>query len=665
MKKRIAVLLSFVYLFGLSLPAVADEVTNLTFDDDTPLTVVTNSLANGGSAVYEDGFIGKSLSLNGTYGVALGNVGDTFSVSAMVKITSTGGTNTVFFKNMGTSSSQKWTGVLSNAGKPSFWTHGDGYGWTTVASGSDAVLGTWSHVVYVEQGGTGSLYVNGALVGSGGVARGSGQLYLGATYWSADAPAGLVDEVKVYDSALSLSDIAKDYESYIEHMISVPGEVIGDIELTDAIGSKVIVWETSDSSVIKSDGTVTRGEEDKTVTLTAKVDGNVVGTFDVTVLKKPVIVNDEVVLSYKFTSGDGTIIHDVSGNGNHAVSSGGLEIGENGAAFDGLDDYVTMPEGVLYGNDDISIVVKFKPNGAQKHVFLYGFGNGNDTGYIFLNPSRPATNTLRFAATKTGSTGEKDIATLPGIRNNEWATVVVTLSGSDAAMYVDGDLVMDGNIGMDVSDLGQTTKNYIAKSLYDADPYFAGEISEFTVYGYTMSESEIESLYKKDVEYAPENVKEEYITSVSFDDGIDVTLDTYGRDDVKIGVVVLDENNETVEFTVVNSSDEINLTQTGTVIVFAFNEADNIPGKIYVKGEADGFSYEYTPDGMKIVCSEDYRNGMVLIAGYDTYGTLTGVSIKICDITAGEKVVLDGEFDNAVTFKMLYWENLVSMVPVE
>ena len=313
-------------------------------------------------------------------------------------------------------------------------------------------------------------------------------------------------------------------------------------------------------------------------------------------MKKPVIVNEDVILSYTFGSDDGEIIHDVSGNGNHGAAYNNLIIGEKGAVFDGSDDYVKMPEGVLYGHDNITIVMTMKPSGAQKHVFAYGFGNTSDTGYMFLNPSRPDTNLIRFGATKTGYLSEREIVSLPGIRNGEWATVVMVIADDgNARMYIDGDIVMDGELKMTVSSLGNTTSNYIAKSLYEGDPYFGGIVSEFTIYNYCMRESKIKELYGKSIEYAPEDAVEEYIIGVSFENGIDVELDTYGRDDVKIGVVVLDENNDIIEIEVVSSSDEISIEKDGTICVFAFNEADNIPGTLYVKGAEEGFDFEYTP----------------------------------------------------------------------
>ncbi len=638
MKKYIAILIAIILIFSLSFNVMADE-----------WSTVTNTLATGGSVVRE----GEYISLNGTYGLSLGEVGNVFSVSARVNVSSTGGTSTIFFKNMGTASAQKWTGVCTNNGTPFFWTHGDGYGWTKVAEGTGSILNEWADVLYIENNGIGSLYVNDELVGSGGVASGSGQLYLGVTYWSADAVSGMVDDVMLYDYDVK------------DAVIEVPSEVIGDISLKKSIGTDNIVWESDDESVITPEGKVTRGEEDATVKLIAKVNGEVVGEFEVTVLKKPVIVNDKVILSYNFDETDGEIIHDVSGNGNHGAAAGNMAITDDGAVFDGTDDYITMPKGVLYGNDRVTIIMTMTPSSAQKHVFAYGFGNTSETGYIFLNPSRPDTNALRFAATKTNYAYEKEVASIPGIRLGDTNTVTVVINEAYVAMYVDGDLVMDGDIGMTISDLGMTTSNYIGKSLYDADPYFAGTVSEFTVLGYCMKPEDIKANYGKTPEYATEEEHEEYISAVSFENGIDVEIDTFGRSDVKIAAAVLDENGDVIEFSVASTSESLSITKEGTVIVFAYNEEDNIPGNIYVKGTGEGFCYEYTPGKVKIVTKESYSGGMVIVAGYDSAGTLTGVVFKVCDIAADEPIELKGDFENAVTFKMLYWNDLVAMVPVE
>ncbi len=297
MKRNIVFVLALICVFSLSLSVNAEEVLRLSFDNGEMLEVVTNTLSEGKNAAYDEGIDGKCLLLDKSYGIKLGEVNEVFSVSALVKITSQGGTDTVFFKNMGDAANQKWTGVLSNSGKPSFWTHGENFRWTTVAGSDEQLLGNWAHVCYVEENAVGALYVNGALIGEGKVEAGAGCLYLGATYWSGDAPSGFVDDVKLYNTKLTKDEIVSDFEQYIKDLINIPSEVVGDIELPDKIGAVEIVWQSSDESIVTTDGGVTRGEEDKIVTLMALVDGEVIGEFEVTVLKKPLMVIKEVILS--------------------------------------------------------------------------------------------------------------------------------------------------------------------------------------------------------------------------------------------------------------------------------------------------------------------------------------------------------------------------------
>ncbi len=666
MKRFIAAVLCFAFiLLMFSFPASAEEKVYYAFEGEESIQTVTSSLASGGSAVYtSDGFLQSGLALNGTYGVYLGEVTDTFSVSAMVKITSSGDTDTIFFKNMGTASNQKWTGIQSRAGKAALWTNGAGYSWTTVAAAESAELSSWANVVYVENAGVGSLYVNGALVGSGGVVKDSGSLYLGATYWQADAPSGTADEVKLYDYAVSKDEVTALYDEYARFTLSLPSEVTGDISLPAKLGTKSLTWVSSNEDVITSGGAVTRGDEDVTVTLTAYSGEELVARFEVTVLKKPVIVNDSVILSYKFEENSGDIIRDSSGNGNHGAANNGLSITEDGAYFDGTDDFVRMPEGVLYGHDNITIIFTAKPEAAKSNIFAYCFGNSSTEGYMFLNTSRPTTNTLRFAMTKASYSSEKAVASVPGIRAGEWGTAAVTLEGSEAKLYLDGEIVMSGNLGMTVSELGMTQQNYIGKSLYSGDPYFKGTVREFTVLNYAMSTEEIKEAYAKTPEYAEEE-REEYIQALSFDGGIEGELDTYGRDDVYIAAAAVDENGNITKFSVAKNAEELN-TEGENIIVFAFNEENNIPGRIYMKGTDGKISYEYTPGKVCITNNDrDFIGGVAIIALYDASGALACVTLRTEDVLLGDVLEINGDFDSIASVKLLYWNSVASLQPAD
>ncbi len=573
MKKLIFVLTFLMCAFSFSVSVVAQTPLNYTFDDTESLNVVTNSLEEGEGAKIETG----NLSLDGSYGLKLGAVKKAFTVSAMIKVNSQGGTDTIFFKDMD-NKGEKWTGVISRGKKPAVWTHGENHRWETIAEGNDN-LGKWSYVTYVEDGSTGGLYVNGEFVGEGTVEEGEGELYLGATYWSADAISALVDSVTLYQRALTKEEIMAEYEKHIDYKtaITLPEKVVFNLDLVEKIASKKVVWESSDESVISVSGEVTRQQEDKTVTLKALIDGNVISTFDITVLKKPSDENEEVIVDYVFDEKDGEIVYDKSGNSNHGASYGSVAFDKNGAYFDGADDYLKMPEGILYGKDEITIVTTFTPHIAQAHTFLYGFGNGAEDGYMFLNPSKPGTNQIQFTATMKGSEDEKNINSIPGIRINEEATVCVVLKGTFASMYINGDLVMDGDMGLKARDLGKTKENYIAKSLYAADPYFKGNMKNFTVYGYCMSEEDIQKAFGKPVEYlekAPYSIPKEK------------------------------------------------------------------------------FKAEYTSGEVKIVTDFSMENAVIVVAGYDALGNLTGVSLKALIIKEGKAFNVKGDFENAVEFKM-------------
>ncbi len=447
---------------------------------------------------------GSALVLDGSYGAYLGEVTNKFSVAAMVKISSDGINDTIFFKNMGDKNSQKWTGVQSRSGKAAFWSHGaDGRNKTVVYEAKEAALQEWSYVVYTENAGVGCLYINGILAGKGNVVNGAGSLYLGTTFWEDDAPEGLVDEVRVYDRALSYEEVFNmyydEYSPTQPKVPDIPKEAVRDMELITTLGIKNVTWETSDPAVITADGKVTRGDEDKDVTLRAFIDGKQTNEFVVRVPKKPEAVNDKVILSYKFGENDSDLIHDISGNGNHATAYNKLSVTKDGAYFDGMDDYVQLPDGVLNGHDNITIVFNSRPEKEQQHIFAYVFGNSSSEGYMFLNTNRPSTMELRFAATPEGSGRETAVYHSPGIASEQWGNAVVTISGTTASLYLDGELKMTGDLGMTVSELGDTTANYIAKSLYESDGYFKGLVKEFTVYNYAMDQSEVKALYTEQI----------------------------------------------------------------------------------------------------------------------------------------------------------------------
>ncbi|MGN1098202.1 MAG: LamG-like jellyroll fold domain-containing protein, partial [Clostridia bacterium] len=471
--------------------------------------------------------------------------------------------------------------------------------------------------------------------------------YLGVNYWPADAPSGVIDNLIVYDRALTSGEI--EFPTY-----TFPySTVIGDIDLSAVPGGSDIVWSSDNEAVISASGKVTRQNEDCVVTLTGTL-GDITREFKFTVLKNQNHVNDDVVLSYDFSGSDTSVVIDRSGNGNHGVIHGGMINGY----FDGADDYVEMPEGILNGYDELTIVLRLTPEIALTNYFTFCFGNSSDSGYFFLNTSRPSTNTIRLAITDKSYGEEKSIRSLPGLRYGEYASVVITAKGSYYKMYIDGLPVAAGDMGMSISDLGNTSMNYLAKSPYSGDAYFKGTIEEFSVYTNIMDESEIYAKY-----YVPES-DESYFRSVSLDSSLSAEL---ARDCI-VAASFYDADGNLIYATTKKVSEddltvEFDAKSAVSAEVAAFDAATGIvKDKLIIDSSRHIVAYKVSGGCIKINnSSDDDVNVAVIDACYDG-NALSGVDITTVTVGANSfEVVPVSDEDGHRAF---VWTSIEKMIPV-
>ena len=66
----------------------------------------------------------------------------------------------------------------------------------------------------------------------------------------------------------------------------------------------------------------------------------------------------------------------------------GASIDAGSAAFDGLDDYIKMPDGILKDADAATVAIYLKSDIEKQNQFTWCIGNTSTTGYIFLKPPR-------------------------------------------------------------------------------------------------------------------------------------------------------------------------------------------------------------------------------------------------------------------------------------
>jgi autotransporter-associated beta strand protein len=201
-------------------------------------------------------------------------------------------------------------------------------------------------------------------------------------------------------------------------------------------------------------------------------------------------VTGTLTTQYKFQGN----VNDSAGT-NNAVAYGSPTYGNGptgqGQAINlnGTTNYVQLPSGVA-NSAGITISALVKWNGGNDWQRIFDFGTGTNS-YMFLTPLS-GSNTMRFAITNSGASGEQILDTDP-IPTGQWIQLAVTISGDTGILYENGEPIVAGQILLNPSDI-DSTLNYIGKSQYSADPLFSGMIDDFRIYDYALNQSQMLNL---------------------------------------------------------------------------------------------------------------------------------------------------------------------------
>jgi hypothetical protein len=211
-----------------------------------------------------------------------------------------------------------------------------------------------------------------------------------------------------------------------------------------------------------------------------------------------------LVAYYAFDETSGTTAADSSGNGNNATLVGGptfvVGVQNNAVKMSGSGQYVALPDAIVNGLTSFSICTwayVSTPIAAWSRIFDFGMGivsGTNPTTYMFFTPDI-GTGTARFAITTTGYGGEQRIDA-PAMTGASWQHVAVTLTGSAGTVYFNGARTQQNTaLTLSAASLGATTKNWLGRSEYTADPYLTGELDNLRIYNRALSDAEVQALY--------------------------------------------------------------------------------------------------------------------------------------------------------------------------
>ncbi len=351
----------------------------------------------------------------------------------------------------------------------------DNVGQIVSATGTISVnYGTWNHVAVVKTGSSLTLYVNNYLdtsqshTLSGDFDAGAVHRYIGKhRYLNTDYSFsnGKIDDLRVYNRALSAADISALYNSS-DISCSNPNGVTGEMRFNK--DKRVMQYCNSSNWVA-------------------------IGA-------KKTALNNGLIGHWGLDETTGTTAADLSGNGNDGAMTGGLDAttdSVNGAVdsalnFDGISDYIQVTNdavlnNVSSGEVSISAWVHISDTGVtQRFISKYDIAGG--AGSVNYTLWVDSSDEFKFC---TGECNPAQISSAPAIYD-QWVHLVGIHDGTNTTLYVNN-----------IAQTSAVTPNPPADSNWDLfiatksdlSEFMNGKIDDIRIYNRALSVTEIGDLY--------------------------------------------------------------------------------------------------------------------------------------------------------------------------
>ncbi len=198
-----------------------------------------------------------------------------------------------------------------------------------------------------------------------------------------------------------------------------------------------------------------------------------------------------------FDENTGTTAGDSTGNGNAGTLENGAAwtTGKSGSAvlLDGIDDYVSLPEGIVADFDDFTIATWVYLDAADTWSRIFDFGD--DRGrYMFLTP-RNGDGVVQFTTSTIYGYNNQSITGSASLPTDQWVHVAVALEDNVGRLYINGFLVAaNTNMSFPPAQIRSTPRNWIGRSQYSNDAYLDGNVDDFRIYEGAMTTAELYTL---------------------------------------------------------------------------------------------------------------------------------------------------------------------------
>lgn len=255
-----------------------------------------------------------------------------------------------------------------------------------------------------------------------------------------------------------------------------------EIERWDSAGAKADVWLRIDSIPGNSQGVLARMYWGKAGAVSAS-DGNAV-------------FNPAIGFEYVWHlggAGTGARPNSVGGKpAATAVNYDGDESKEGVAGLcDSLDgnaagDYLDVGDGYTELSPNLTISMWASPSRAAVWGRLLDLGNGAGMDNILFSRAGSSQDLVFQLYASSGQYATAELKAPGVLALDQWQLFALTVNGTAASIYRNGVLVASGTLAAPVSNLKRIS-NYLGRSNWGADEYFAGKLDEVELSHYSHS----------------------------------------------------------------------------------------------------------------------------------------------------------------------------------
>lgn len=305
--------------------------------------------------------------------------------------------------------------------------------------GSAISKGAWQTIIYIQKDGLGRIFINGQIAKSGNIPMTPGQL--GTTTFNYLGRSCYSADVYLKDAKLA------DFRIYDAPLSTTQVEQLSGVS---SAGFGVSVLAKYEFNTLKDSA------------------GKYTG----------ILQNGAVLDSY---SGLGVL--SLGNNNGYFDFSAGF-----GAIVSQLDSFSISTNMLIPASTDLS----------SDGNFVWTFANSTDmantaNGNIFFSAKKS-----QYTISKTHWSGESYILINQQLSKGRWMNVTYTQRNGVGKIYINGDVMVQGNITIKPKELGATAFNFIGRSCYSGDKYLqAAMFDNFVVYKGALSDAAIASHLKE------------------------------------------------------------------------------------------------------------------------------------------------------------------------